>query len=115
MNFLTSLRLSFGHLTEHRFRHSFQDCLNALCSCSLEIEGTSHYLLLCYHFSHHRVDLINSVKSVCDNFDSMTDNIKKYLLLFGDYRFDENKNKVILDTTISYLKNFERFSGSLFE
>ena len=62
--------IGFSHLNEHRFRHNFQDCLNPLCSCSLEIEDTSHYLLHCHHFSHHRVDLMNSVKSVCDNFES---------------------------------------------
>ena len=45
----------------------------------------------------------------------MPGNVKKDLLLFGDSRFDKNKNKVILEATISYVKIFERFSGSLFE
>ena len=87
----------------------------SLCSCSLEIEYTSHYLLHLHHFSHHRVDLMNSVKSVCDNFESMPDNVKKDLLLIGDSRFDENKNKLIPKATISYIKNSGRFPGSLFE
>ena len=83
--------------------------------CSLEIEDASYYLLHCHHFSHHRVDLMNSVKSVCDNFESMPDNVKKDLPLFGYSRCDENKNKVILEATTSYIKNSGRFSGSLFE
>ena len=112
LKFLSRLRLGFSHLNEHRFRHNFQDCLNPLCSGSLEIKDTSHYLLHCHHFLHHRVDLMNSLKSVCDNFESMSDNVKKDLLLFGDSRFDENKNKVILGATISYIK---KISGSLFE
>ena len=58
---------------------------------------------------------MNSVKSVCDNLESMPDNVKEDLLLFGDSRFDENKNKVILEATISYIKNSGKFSGSLFE
>ena len=58
---------------------------------------------------------MNSVKSVCVNFESMPDNVKKDLLSFGDSRFDENKDKVILEATIHYTKNSERFSGSLFE
>ena len=37
LSFLTCLRLGLSHLNEHRFRHNFQDCLNPLCSCSLEI------------------------------------------------------------------------------
>ena len=45
---------------------------------------------------------MNSVKSVCDNFESMPDNVEKYLLLFDDSRFDENKNKDILEATIRF-------------
>ena len=49
-------------------------CLNPLCSCSLEIEDTMHYLLHCQHFSNHCYDLMNSVKSIIPNFESLTDN-----------------------------------------
>ena len=115
LQFLTRLRLGFSHLNEHRFRHNFQNYLNLLCSYSFEIEDTSHYLLHCHHFSYHRVYLMTSVKSFCDNFESMPDNAKKDLLLFSDSKFDGNKNKVILEATISYIKNSGRFSGSLFE
>ena len=58
---------------------------------------------------------MNSVKSVCDDFDSMPDNIKKDLLLFGDSRFDAKKSRSILEAAINYIKNSGRFSGSLFE
>ena len=115
LKFLTHLRLASSHLNEDRFRHNFQNCLNLLCSCSLEIKDTSYYLLHCIHFSHNRVHLVNSAKLVCDNFESMSNNVKKDLLLFSDSRFDENKIKVILEATVSYIKNYGRFSGSLFE
>ena len=58
---------------------------------------------------------MNSVKSICDNFESMPDNVKEDLRLHGDSQFDENKNKFFLKATISYIKNTERFSGSLFD
>ena len=64
LKFLTRLRLGLSHLNAHRFWHNFQDCLNPLCSCSLEPEDTSHYLLHCHRFSNHWADLMNSVKSV---------------------------------------------------
>ena len=94
LTFLTCLRLGLIHLNEHRLGHNFQDCLNSLCSCSLEIQDTSHYLLHWHHFPYHRAALMNSVKSICGNFDSMSDNVKEDLLLYGDSRFDENKNKL---------------------
>ena len=45
----------------------------------------------------------------------MPDNVKKDLLLFGNSRFNENENKAILEATLSYVTNSERFNGSLFE
>ena len=115
LKLLTRLRLGFSHLNEHKFRHNFQDCLNPLCSCSLNTEDTLHYLLHCHHFSHHRIDLINSVKSVSNDFESYSDNEKRDILLYGDSRFDSDKNKIILESTLTYIKNSNRFSGSLFE
>ena len=112
---LTLLRLDFSHLNEHRFRHNFQQCMNLVCSCSLEIEDTSHYLLHCHHFTLYRIDLMNSVKSICNNFESMTDNNKTRLLLYGEFRLDESKNKFMLQSTIKYIKTTERFSRSLSE
>ena len=40
---------------------------------------------------------------------------KVNLILYDDSRLEENKNRSILIATISYIKNTERFSGSLFE
>ena len=51
----------------------------------------------------------------CNNFETMPDNAKRDLLLYGDPRFDEMKNRFILPETFSYIKNSERFTGSLFE
>ena len=53
---------------------------------------------------------MNSVNSVIQNFEFMSENNKKDLLSFGDSRFDENKNKVILEATITFIKKSERFT-----
>ena len=103
LKFLTRLRLVFSHLNEHRFRHNFQDCMNPLCSRSLEIEDTLHYLLRCHHFSQYLTNLMNSIKSILGNF----------ILLYGDWRLDRHKNKFILETTLTYTKSTGRFSGSI--
>ena len=115
LKLLTWLRFGFSHLNEHRFSHKFENCMNPLCSCSLEAEDTLYYLLHCHHFNQHRLDLVNSVKSVLDNFESLPDNIKKEILLYGDLRLDNNKNKFISEATLNYIKTSERSSGSLFK
>ena len=80
---MARLCLGCSHLNEHKFRHNSQDCLNLLCSCSLEIEDTVHYLQHYYHFSQYCFDLINSVKSVSDDFESFSDNVeKKYAFIW---------------------------------
>ena len=83
--------------------------------CSLEIEDTTHYLLHCHHFSTQRANRMNSIKSVFQNFEFLSENNKKDLRLFGDSRFNENKNKVILEATLTFIKKTKRFTGSLFE
>ena len=89
--------------------------MNPLCSCSLEIEDISHYLLHCHHFSQYHIDLMNSVKSILENFESLSDNIKKDILSYGNSRLDRNKNKFILEATLTYNKSIDRFSGSIFD
>ena len=75
LKFLTRSRFDFSHLNEHRFRQNFQDCMKPLCSCSLEIEDTLHYLPHCHHFNHICINLMNSVKSV----ESLSDEVKKFI------------------------------------
>ena len=114
LKLLTLLHLGLCHLNEHKFRHNFQQCLNPLCSFSLENEDTTHYLLHCQHFSNHRYDLMNSVKSSISNFESLTGNNRIDILLYDDSALTKTKKKIILEATINYLKNSKRFSVSLF-
>ena len=81
---LTRLSLGFSHLNKHRFRHNFENCINPSCSCTLVTEDALHYLVHWHHFLQYRLDLMNSVKSVLDNFESLLDNDKKDILLYGD-------------------------------
>ena len=37
LKLLTRLRLGLSRLNEHKFKHNLQDCINPLCTCSLEI------------------------------------------------------------------------------
>ena len=42
LKLLTRMRLGLSHLADHKFRYSFQDWLNRICSCGQEIETTRH-------------------------------------------------------------------------
>ena len=62
LKFLTRLRLGLSHLNEHKFKQNFQDCVNPLCSCSLEIESLSHLFLYCHHFTSIRATLLDDLQ-----------------------------------------------------
>ena len=115
LKLLSRLRVDLSYLNAHRFHRNFQECLNPLCSCCLETEDATHYLLHCHYFSNQRTDPMNGLNSVVQSFEFMSENNKKDLLIFGDSRFNENKNKVILEATITFIKMSKRFTGFIFE
>ena len=41
----TTTGVNFNHLRDHKFKHSFQDTINPLCTCSLEAETTNPLIL----------------------------------------------------------------------
>ena len=40
---MTRLRLGLSHPREHKFIHNFQNCINPLYSCGMDIESTSQF------------------------------------------------------------------------
>ena len=61
---VTRLKLGLSHLWEPRFKHSFQDTLNPLCSCGLDTETTSHYFHHCPLFHAEKSTLLNNINEV---------------------------------------------------
>ena len=59
--------------------------------------------------------LMNKVNQIDENFSYLSDDNKVSLLLYGDSRFDDNKNNFILSASITYILETERFSTSLFQ
>ena len=45
MKILTRLRLSLGHLNEHKFKHGLNKTINSTCICGGDIESINHFLL----------------------------------------------------------------------
>ena len=111
LKLLTRLRLS-----KHRFNHNLKSCINPLCSCSLAIKSTTHFLLHCYHFSNIRSTLSNSVNDVLGgitNLADLSDFTLVKVLLFGDQNYTEVENSYVTNATIKYLVDSERFNDPL--
>ena len=114
LKLLTRSRLGLSHINEHIFKHNFQDCVNPLCSCSLEIESLSHFFLHCHHFTNIPATVLDDLQSVDRSIPSFSDNELVDLLLYGSPNFNLNQNNNILSSSISFIVKPERCSGSPF-
>ena len=116
LKLLARLRLGFSHLNEDRFRYNIQECLNPLCTCSLETGNTSHYPLHCHQNTPFRTGLTNNVRTFVVDFESLSDSKKVDILLYGDSPCDNNnENNSILSACINYIKKTNRFDYPLFD
>ena len=111
---LTRLRLGLSHLNEHKFRHNFRDTLNPMCLCMTEPETTSHFLLRCCNFDNLRNSLMNDLSYIDNSILFLTESNLNHLLLFGNNKYDTNTNKMILTRVIKFIKDTNRFEGSLY-
>ena len=114
LKLLTRFRLRPCHLNQHKFKHNFQDCLNPLCLCSLEVESVSHFFLHCHYYSNICSTLLNELQSIDINLLNQEDDIIVEVLLYKSTKFNTNKNFKLLSSSIDYILKLERFSGSFF-
>ena len=113
LKLLTRLRLGLSHLNQHKFDHNFQDCLNPLCSCGLEVESVSHFFLGCHYYLNIRSTILNELQSIDINLLNQEDNIVAEFLLYGSTKFNTNQNFRLLSSSIDYILKSERFCRSL--
>ena len=97
-----------------RHKHNFQDCLNPICSCGLDIESTSHFLLHCPTFNDERYTLLSTLNNIDPTLLELTKSSLSQTLLYGNTLFDKEKNTRILNATIEYILSTERFEEPLF-
>ena len=101
-----------SHLREHKSKHNFQDCLNPICSCGLDIESTSHFLLHCPSFNDERYTLLSTLNKTDCKLLELTKSSLSQTLLYGK-TFHKEKNALILNATIEYILSTERFEEPL--
>ena len=111
---ITRLWLGLSHLNEHRFKHNFSDCINPLCTCSLDIESTVDYFLHCNYYDSARISLLNDLNSVDRILLNLSDLSLVNVLLYGSPQFDDCQNVFISNSSIKHILISERFSGRLF-
>ena len=92
------------------FKHSFQDCLNPICSCGIEVETTAHFLLHYSNYLHERKTLLDNTKSALLNILEQSESFIN-VLLFGDTSLNDSSNTIILNAIINYTTSTKRFDS----
>ena len=104
------------NLLYYRLRNNSKDYINPLWSCTLEVENTLHFFLHCQDYSTFRMGFMIKINQIDENFHTHLLILNKVsLLLYGDTRFDDNKNYFVLSASITHILETERFSTSLFQ
>ena len=109
MRRLTQIRVDFSDLRDHRFNHNF-NCPSPTCSCGVEDETTSHFLLCCPRYNALRQVYLSKISEITNSdvsilsSDHLTD-----LLLYGSKAYNKITNELILTETILFIYRSERF------
>ena len=111
---IARLRFGLSHLSEHKFKHNFQESLNPLCNCGHGIESTTLFFIHCPIFTNERYTLLSTLSSIDCNLLNNTGFVLTQTLLFGNLSFNSNKNLEILNATIDYILSTKRFGKLLF-
>ena len=103
---VTRLRLGLSHLREHKFKHSFQDTLNPLCSCGMESNPPPS--------KDERCTLMSNLNNINPQISQTSLQLLTNTLLFGNSSYSDKTNTHILNATIDYILLTKRFDEPLF-
>ena len=100
INYLTTIRLGFSQLRYHKFKHSFLDAFDPLCSCSTGTENNVYYFLNCPNISLAQNTFFNEITIVDRSIIDQDDITIIQTFLYGNSSYSVNDNKLILDAII---------------
>ena len=93
---MTRLRLGLSHRRDHKFNHNFQNCINLLFSCGMDIKSTSHFFLHCPLFDDKRMTLLSTLNKIDCKLIKTDESSLIEMLLFGNSLFDLKKTPLFL-------------------
>ena len=92
ITFLTKRRVNFALL---KFKDSFQNLLNPLCTCGLHEESTSHFPLHCPSFAAERSAFLSKIREFDSDLLNYIDSALTHASLFGKTSFNKVTNLLV--------------------
>ena len=92
---------------------NFEDTLNPVCSCSIEVKAKLEFVLRYQFFNDVREILMNDLMNIDRSLLSMSQRKLISVLLYGSDAFDSKTNRKILFCTVQFIKDSHRFDNCL--
>ena len=114
VKYLFQLRLGLSPLRSHKKRHNFLDTPTDDCLCKTGKETTEHFLFACPFYTLKRIPLAEQVVPLLPphNLAFLQNDVNLYL--YGHEKLPENDNRIIILSTIKFIKDSNRFNWSFF-
>ena len=103
-----------SHLRENKFKHNFQNFLNPICGCDLDIESTSHFVPHCPTFNDKRYTLMGTLISIDCSLLKLTKSSLMESLLYGNTLFDKEKTHAFLTRQLNMFYLLKDLMSPLF-
>ena len=84
-------------MNDHKFNYDFNNCINPLRTCSLDIESAVHFFLHCNYYNSARISLLNDLNSVDRTLLKLLDLPSVNVLLYVGPEFDGSQNRFIFN------------------
>ena len=107
--------MNFSHFRDPKFKLSFQDAINPLCTCSLEAETTIISYSIAPYYKNECQILLASIHGIKSSFLDQNDNNIVETLLYRLASLSETQNTSILNATIKFLISSNRFEEQLYQ
>ena len=114
VKYLSRLRLGLSLLREHKSNHGFLDTVDSYCKCGQDNESIIHFFLHCPIFDNIRATLFRNIRGIDNDILNQDEFTITQILLYGHINYSNHTNTEILETTIKFILESDRFSGPLF-
>ena len=104
------LRVGLSQLKYQKKKHNFLDTPSDICECLGKAEDCNHFFFDCVLHDTHRPLLLNCVTDILAKYNLNELTINVDVLLYGHHQVTFDDNKIILQSTIRYINDTERFS-----
>ena len=94
----------------HKKYHNFVDTESDTCLCGNGAEDTMHFLILCPFFSVLRTSLFVNISQILVNFVNLSKKDQVACLLYGYNGLSDSQNTKILNETIDFILQSQRFN-----